>query len=84
MDKQGVFTGETHLGRPEPWKNSLYFSLITGIHQETGSQTDCIHRHYLVSGYPRKSELGNKPPENTGVFVLYRPKRLRGSHLARE
>jgi hypothetical protein len=28
---------------------SLYFSLLTGIHAETGSQQDCIHRHSVCS-----------------------------------
>jgi hypothetical protein len=37
MDKQAVFTGETGLGRPKPRENSLYFSLLSGIHRETGS-----------------------------------------------
>jgi hypothetical protein len=38
IDKQAVFAGETDLGRSEPQENSLYFSLLTGILWETGSQ----------------------------------------------
>jgi hypothetical protein len=44
-----MMEGSGRQNRAQKYTFSLYFSLLTGIHAETGFATDCIHRHSVCS-----------------------------------